>query len=231
MPLGTSSDMNGKNVDPIRLTGEVTLKEYLMDTINERDRKYEQRFSSTDKVISDLGQSIKEALNTALLSTKDALEKATVNTNQALTTANDNIRQALGALDKRFEAESLARSQIASQLSDFARKSEIEQMLQSMEKAVVKADMATEKRFDAVNEFRNQLSDQQNTFARRSEVEIEVKALSARIAIAEGLAAQQKGKSEGVSSTGGLFLTISLAAVAILVSVIVAVISRFGLPH
>ena len=204
---------------------EVSLKEYLMDTINERDRKYEQKFAATEKVISDLGQTIKEALATALASTKDALGTATENTRGALTTALSNTKDALTAIDKRFEAEALARAQIASQLNDFARKTEITQMLDAMEKAVVKADAATEKRFDSVNEFRAQLASQQETFARRNEVTIEVKGLSDRIAIIENMSSQQIGKAAGVLSIGNI-IVVGSAALAAVVAVIALFLSR-----
>jgi len=156
--------------------GRVTTKQYLLDTINERDRKYEQRFAATDKSIADANQSIKEALATALSSTSEALDKATSNTKEALATANDNIRLALGALDKRFDS-------ITTDLSSFARKAEVEIVIGSMEKAVTKAEAAYEKRFEAVNAFREQLDRQQQTFARESEVNVKIAALYDKISI------------------------------------------------
>jgi len=86
------------------LIGQVTIKEYLMDTINERDRKYEQRFASIDKSLSEAGVAVKDALAAALASTKEALGQATTNTKDALVSANNSISTALSSIDKRFES-------------------------------------------------------------------------------------------------------------------------------
>jgi hypothetical protein len=157
----------------------VSLKDYLLDTINERDHKYEQRFLATDRVIADLSVSIKEALTTALTSTKDALEKA-----------NDNIRG------------------VAIQQETFARKTEIEQQLVSMEKAVTKAETANEKRFEGVNEFRNTLADQQRTLMPRSEFDAVIKGLAEKIIALEGVQAASNnmrgGMKEGYSAAIGI---------------------------
>ena len=147
--------------------GGVTVKEYLMDTINERDRKYEQRFGSLDKTITELNESLKEALKTALQTTSDALEKATYNTAAALTTANENIRG--------------VREQMLAQAETFARKAEIEQAIAAMKEAVIKAENSTEKRFEAVNEFRNQMGDMQASLVRKTEVDIRFDALENKL--------------------------------------------------
>jgi hypothetical protein len=67
---------------------------------------------------------------------------------------NANIQTALLALDKRFDAVNEFHGQLADQQALFARKTDIEQTLQALEKAATKDENATEKRFDAVNEFR-----------------------------------------------------------------------------
>jgi hypothetical protein len=200
----------------------VSLKEYLLETMVERDRKYEQRFDIIDR-----------------------------NTRDALATANENIRGALAALDRRFESVNEFRAQLAdtqtqfarksdvdailtaleksqlkaekgiedrfhavnefrlqlaSQQDTFARKTEISQAMDSFEKAVVKAENATEKRFESVNEFRSQLSDQQNTFARKAEIDISISAMNEKI---DGVIAQNirnAGSGQGFNSAWVIFL-------------------------
>jgi hypothetical protein len=200
----------------------VTLKEYLLDSLHERDRHYDQRFSIID-----------------------------LNTKDALATANENIRGALATLDRRFELidefrTQLAdtqtqfarksdvdavvsalekaqlksekgledrfhsvnefRLQLATQQETFARKTEITQALESFEKAVVKAEAATEKRFESVNEFRSQLNDQQNTFARKAEIDISIAALNEKVdgVIAQGI--RNAGTGHGFNAAWVMFL-------------------------
>jgi hypothetical protein len=89
----------------------VTLKEYMMETMHERDRKYEQRFNIID-----------------------------VNTKDALATANENIRGALAALDRRFELVNEFRAQLSDTQALFARKSDVDAILASLEKPQLKAE-------------------------------------------------------------------------------------------
>jgi hypothetical protein len=215
--------------------GTVSLKEYLLETINERDRKYEQRFKNID-----------------------------TNTKDALATADDNIRGALAALDRRFGSVNEFRAQLADTQSNFARKSdmdalltaleksqlksekaiedrfhsanefrlqlatqqetfarkaEISQAMDAFEKAVVKAENATEKRFESVNEFRSQLADQHATFARKAEIDISIRAMNEKI---DGVISQNirnAGSGQGFNSAwviflGGTSLLATLVAVA-----------------
>ena len=85
----------------------VTLKEYMMETMHERDRKYEQRFNIID-----------------------------VNTKDALATANENIRGALAALDRRFELVNEFRAQLNDQQNTFARKAEIDISISAMNEKI-----------------------------------------------------------------------------------------------
>ncbi len=221
----------------------VSLKEYLIATMNERDRKYEQRFNNID-----------------------------VNTKDALATANENIRGALAALDRRFEAVNGFRAQLADTQSQFARKSDVEavltaleksqlksekaiedrfhsvnefraqlamqqdtfarkaeisQAMEAFEKAVVKAENATEKRFESVNEFRNQLTDQHATFARKAEIDISISAMNEKI---DGVISQNirsAGSGQGFNSAwviflGGTSLLATLVAVAFAIAKMLA---------
>ena len=108
-----------------RETERVSLKEFLTETMNERDRKYEQRFNIIDR-----------------------------NTQDALAMANENIRGALAALDKRFESVNEFRAQLADTQSQFARKSDVDGILTALEKSQLKAEKGIEDRFHSVNEFR-----------------------------------------------------------------------------
>jgi hypothetical protein len=213
----------------------VSLKEHVMTAMNERDRKYEQRFTIID-----------------------------TNTKDALATANDNIREALAALDRRFESvnafnEQLAdaravfarksdidalllaleksqlksekaiedrfhsvnefRAQLAAQHDTFARKTEISQAMESCEKSVTKAENATEKRFESVNEFRAQLSDQHNTFARKAEIDISISAMNEKIESVISQNIRNTSSGQGFNSAwviflGGTSLIATLIAIA-----------------
>lgn len=178
----------------------VTLKEYLMDTINERDRKYEQRFAALDKSIADANQSIKEALAAALASTREALDKATANTQSALTTANENIKVALGAIDQRFAT---INSQLAQQQESFARKTEITQAMEAMDKATMKAEASFEKRFDQVNGYKTQFE----LFARKDVVDAQIGSLADKVDGVRAASLQLAGKSQGISAVGSVVLS------------------------
>jgi hypothetical protein len=113
----------------------------MMETMHERDRKYERRFNIID-----------------------------VNTTDALATANENIRGALAALDRRFELVNEFRAQLSDTQALSARKSDVDAILASLEKSQLKAENGIEDRFHSVNEFRLQLATQQDTFARKAEI-------------------------------------------------------------
>jgi hypothetical protein len=187
----------------------VTLKEYLMDTINERDRKYEQRFGSIDKTISELNESLKEALKTALQTTGEALEKATANTASALQTANENIKS--------------AREQLSTQQETFARKDNIEANIAYMKEAVIKAETATEKRFESVNEFRNQMADMQQKLAVKSEMDIRFNALDDKLATAIDTTNRTEALRGG--NKDGMYMLI--IGVGWLISIITPIILHF----
>ena len=53
----------------------------------------------------------------------------------------------------------------------------VNERFDSMEKAVIKAEVAHEKRLESMNEFRGQLMDQSKTFVPRSEFELVAKKL------------------------------------------------------
>lgn len=197
-----------------------TLRVYLLDTINERDRKYEQRFAALDKSIADANQSIKEALAAALASTREALDKATINTQQALTTANDNIKVALTAIDQRFAT---INAQLGQQQDSFARKTEIQQAIDAMEKAGIKAEQATEKRFDQINDFAKQFEH----FARKEEVNIQFKSLSEKIDVVDRSNVQQMGRAQGFSTIGNIVLSVVIGLGA-LATVAALLFARFN---
>src|ERR1700740_842067 len=53
------------------------LREFILGIVNERERKYEARFTSIDNSLRDATQGTKEALETATANTKEALATAT----------------------------------------------------------------------------------------------------------------------------------------------------------
>lgn len=194
----------------------VTTKQFLLDTINERDRKYEQRFSALDKLIGDANLAIKEALAAALASTSAALEKATANTQAALQTANENSSRALTAVDQRI-------NQLALQQESFARKTEINQALDSMEKATAKAEQSYEKRFESVSK----LQDQFDKFALQSEVNVKFDSLSDKVETIKETVLQDVGKSKGVGLAGSVFVGV-VATVAALAAAAGVVFQMLG---
>jgi hypothetical protein len=194
----------------------VSLKDYLMDTINERDHKYEQRFLATDKVIADLSVTIKEALATALTSTKDALDTATRNTKDALMTASASIAkveqqqdqlarkseiiQELASVRKQLEELRTAAVNHAQFDTSTAMKlegcianqqafrDEAKQAILNAGLAVTKAEASTERRFESVNEFRKTQEDRdRNDTSRWQRVEATLMPRSEAEVIFQGL--------------------------------------------
>lgn len=109
-----------------------------------------------------------------------------------------------------------------------ALKESLSAVVVSLEKAVLKAEVATEKRFESVNEFRKQMGDMQTTLAPKSEVNMRFDAANARIDVVAkaletivNLLSNTKGKSEGTASTGTVIVTV----VNILLVIAVIVIS------
>jgi hypothetical protein len=202
---------------------EVTLRDYILDLFNERDRKYEQRFGAFDKSIDDAHSSIKEVSAVALVNTKDALTTVTSNTREALATANSTIHSALMSLDKRFDTVNEFRGQLADQQALFARKTDIEQTVLSLKDAVTKAENATEKRFDSVNEFRAQMGDMQATLVRKSEVDIRFESLEKKLDTAVATLQMNEGRKGGQTMVVGL----TIGAAAWVIAMIIPVVLHF----
>src|SRR6266496_4532411 len=141
------------------LQDHTTVKEFCVAILNEREKKYENRFASIEKAIDDTNEAIKNALSIADSNTKDALAISTANTKDALGAANTSLQAALVSLDKRFDSVNEFRGQLADQATTFVRKEDIYKTMEAFEKAVAKAEAGTEKRFESVNEFRAQMAD------------------------------------------------------------------------
>lgn len=210
-----------------RLTN-VTLRDYLLALIEERDKKYEQRFEdrdskctqrfeAVDRAVLAAHEAAKDARDSANTMTKDTVAAASIASKEALTIANNNIATALASLDKRFEAVNEFRGQLANQQETFARKTDLENLVANLKEAVLKAEAQNEKRFESVNEFRAQLADQHITFARRGETDIQFTALNNKLDTAINSLNESKGRDHAMS--------IILGIVAVIVSVTISIAS------
>ncbi len=96
----------------------------------------------------------------------------------------------------------------------------IESRLQSMDRAVQKAETAIDRRLESVNEFRQTLSDQAGNFLTRIEFNGELKSVLQRIDVIDRELRSRfdisKGKSQGWGTAGGLFYAVIIAASAII---------------
>jgi len=213
---------------------EVLLKEFLLGIINERERKYDQRFASLDKAVYDGAMAVKEALQSANATTKDALASAYAATKDALAAANGNIATASASVDKRFESVNEFRAQLADQQETFARKADVDGMMGAFEKAFLKTESSIEKRFeafntsierrfDSVNAFREQMADMQETLARKEEVTIRIDALDKKLDAAVMQLQANKAHSQGFNAAWGVIIVIVnlvLAGVGVFLSTV-----------
>jgi len=169
---------------PGRIENNVTLRDYLLALIEERDnkhsqiaeerdKKYEQRFEERDKKYEQRFEERDnkyaqrfEAIDRAVLAANDAVKDAR---DSAHATTKDAIASASAAAK---DALTTANLNIASVLAGL------------------------DKRFDSVNEFRGQLADQQETFARKSDLESLVASLKEAVLKAE---AQHEKRFESVN--------------------------------
>lgn len=227
--------------EPTAMAKEVTLKEFLLGIVNERDRKYDDRFVLLDKAVESTNESVKQALASANASVKQALDSANATlasanattkdslaasyayTRDALASANSTIAAAAVSVDERFKSVNEFRGQLADQQETFARKSDVDAAMAAFEKATLKAEAATERRFEAANDFRSQLLEQQATFARKPEVDIRFDALDKKLDTAIQQLQIQRGHAGGMSSAGaivGVALTILVSAAALLVALL-----------
>ncbi len=154
----------------VATSDNVSLKQYLLDIINEREDKYNQRFIGLDKSLADSHLAIAMALETANQTVRDviATEKSLMNDLKI-------------SMDKRFDAIHEYHVQFIGAMATCVHKDDLDVALGNSEKAVLKAETATEKRFESVNEFRSQLADQQITLVRKSEVDLRFDSLNSKI--------------------------------------------------
>jgi len=203
----------------------VTLKELVLGIIDERDNKYDQRFSAIDKSLSDLVMAVKDSLEASNAVTKDALGAAQAAIKDSLASANTTIAASNDSVNKRFDAVNEFRAQLADQQETFARKSDVEGAMSAFEKATLKAEAATEKRFEQVNEFRAQLFEQQATFVRKGESDIRFDALEKKLDTAVQQLQLNKGRESGISAVGGVVVIVMSMLVSI-AGVIIALVVK-----
>lgn len=98
-------------------------------------------------------------------------------------------------------------------------------MLDTADKATVKAEVAIEKRFDAVNEFRAQLADQTKTFMPRAEIEARIVQNYERYNELANRVTRAEGKAQGSSAAYG-YLTAAITAVIAIVTVVLILVTR-----
>jgi hypothetical protein len=88
----------------------------------------------------------------------------------------------------------------------------VQTALETVERAISKADTATDKRFDGVNEFRKALGDQTAELLPRREYSAQHQTLVDAIADFSKRLDRAEGKREGLGSTGQLIFQLTIAA-------------------
>jgi len=87
--------------------------------------------------------------------------------------------------------------------------------MQTMDKAVQKAEAAADRRFESVNEFRKTLGDQQSTFLTRNEFAVEHKSLTQRFdSLDRELRSRldtASGSAKGIATFWGLLISLVVA--------------------
>ncbi|MEK6884907.1 MAG: hypothetical protein AABY22_35075 [Nanoarchaeota archaeon] len=161
--------------DFLNTTEKISLKKYILAIIDERNKRYENRFDAIEKTLVDFLNENKSL--SLLISTSKA---------DVVLIINDRLNN--------------INNQIINLQNTFARKEDIINIMSSSEKAILKAETATERRFDSVNEFRQTLSDQQNNFARKEEIDVRFKSLEDKMNTALASQQNQKGWFSGVGS-------------------------------
>lgn len=104
----------------------VSLKDLFFQVVDERDRRYEQRFDGIDKSLDDAVRAVKEALASANSGTDKALNSANTAIAVAMSASEKAREKAELAADKRFDAVNEFRGQLADQQITFVRKSEVD---------------------------------------------------------------------------------------------------------
>ena len=212
---------------------KVSLKEFLLGIINERERQWEQRFAVAEAHLKEIRLQLIEAH--ASFAAKEDVE---INTdrgreaiNDALVVANEKLTAAIATIDARINATVEHRQHMAIQLQHFALKSEVRLEMDANQKAVEKAEGAANQKFASVNEFRAQLNDVIATFVPRDEINVRFEALTQKLEAAAQAQAnlnasfqQTKGRGDGTTAawalvmTGGtLLLTLVMAATGVIV--------------
>lgn len=133
---------------------------------------------------------------------------------------------ALASLDRRFETMNEFRAQLSDQQATFARKSDVDQVMNAVEKASIKSEAATEKRLEGVNEFREQLSDQQATLVRKSEVDIRFESLEKKLDAAVAQLQITKGRDSGWVAAAAVLATVLTLGLSVLGVVLAIVLKK-----
>lgn len=108
----------------------VTIKEHVLQLINERDQKYEQRLKGIDDKLEESRQAVKDAMAAANL----MLETAMISSEKA-------ILKAEASTEKRFASVNEFRAQLQDQNNTFSRAAEVNYRFEALEK---KLDAAIE---------------------------------------------------------------------------------------
>lgn len=199
----TAKDPSGFTVD--------TIHQYIDAILQERDRRYEQRF-----------QTQQESLTVALAASHAVLVEHDKRYEQRFAAQENATALALSRVDKEFH-EHLQQV-----------RTETKSALDAAEKAITKAEAATDKRFDSVNEFRAQLTDQTARFMPRVESLQRHEQTSEKIALLESRHTADIGQinsrldltaGRGIGIEKGWSLLIGLAG---LVGGIIAIIVTFA---
>lgn len=122
----------GETKDSVSAWTVDSLNAHYAQVLNERDRRYEQRFVAQEKAVADAFLAAEKAVGAALAAAKEAVNKAE------------------SASEKRFESVNEFRAQLADQQVTFLPRNEYNAQHEALEQKVEAAEKALDHKIDSV---------------------------------------------------------------------------------
>jgi tetrahydromethanopterin S-methyltransferase subunit G len=104
----------------------VSLKEFLLGVMNERERKWDQRIGALDRQLEHANQAVKDALNTADEQIAKALISMDKRFELTIQASEKAVLKAEASNERRFEAVNEFRGQLFDQQQTLVRKAEVD---------------------------------------------------------------------------------------------------------
>ena len=183
----------------------VALRDYVEALFNEQQRATEMAEREREKAATVLRSEQLRTQQTAEQERAKSADALAASLAQSIREGDERLREHITQQVKQIEA-ALAAAQ---------RETLIQH--EASEKAIAKAEAANEKRFGSVNEFRVQLADQATLFLPREVFDAQFADLNKRVGANTDNINTTIGKSAGVSSTVGYFITAATIVISLVV--------------